>query len=56
MTDTQAQNTFVNDTWIEWTGMPLERQLGVGWLDSVVEEDKVNAASKFRNACKKGKI
>jgi len=47
MTDTQAQNTFVNETWIEWTGIPLEKQLRVGWLDSVIDEDKVDAPSKF---------
>ncbi len=48
MTDVQAQNTFVNDTWIQWTGIPFEKQLGVGWLDRVLEEDKMIATSKFQ--------
>ena len=47
MTDTNAQNTFVNDTWIAWTGEPMENQLGTGWLSKVVEEDKINAPSRF---------
>jgi PAS domain S-box-containing protein len=47
MTDTNAQNIFVNDTWIKWTGIPFEKQLGTGWLDRVMEEDKVDAPSKF---------
>ncbi len=47
MTDTNAQNTFVNETWINWTGIPLEKQLGTGWLGSVLEEDKVAAPEKF---------
>jgi PAS domain S-box-containing protein len=47
MTDTNAQNTFVNDTWIKWTGIPFEKQLGTGWMDRVVEEDKKTAPSKF---------
>lgn len=47
MTDTEGRNTFVNDTWIEWTGMPFVEQLGTGWLKRVVPEDKVNAPFNF---------
>jgi PAS domain S-box-containing protein len=47
MTDTHARNIFVNDTWIRWTGIPFEKQLGTGWLDRVLEEDKVEAPAKF---------
>lgn len=47
MTDANGQNTFVNDTWIEWTGIPFEKQLGMGWLDRLLEDDKVNAPSNF---------
>lgn len=47
MTDKNAQCTFVNDTWIEWTGIPLENQMGTGWLGKVLEEDKIAAPSKF---------
>lgn len=50
MTDTNGQNVFVNDTWIEWTGMPAEEQRGVGWLTKVLEEDKRDAPDRFREA------
>jgi len=53
MTDVNGQNTFVNATWEEWTGIPFEKQLGTGWLDSVLEEDKINATAKFQEALEK---
>jgi PAS domain S-box-containing protein len=53
MTDVNAQNIFVNETWIEWTGIPYEKQLGTGWLDKLVEEDKISAPAKFFEAMEK---
>jgi len=53
MTDTNAQNIFVNDTWIQWTGIPFEKQLGTGWIERVLEEDKVDAPAKFRECMQK---
>lgn len=50
ITDKEAQNIFVNKTWIEWTDMPLEKQLGIGWLNNLVEEDKKNAITKFEES------
>lgn len=47
MTDAEAKNIFVNDTWIEWTGIPCEQQMGTGWWDALLEEDKINAPAKF---------
>ena len=53
MADTTGKNTFVNDTWVEWTDIPAEKQLQSGWLEKVVEEDKETAASKFHEAVSK---
>jgi PAS domain S-box-containing protein len=53
MTDAHAQNIFVNDTWIAWTGEPFENQLGIGWLSRVVEEDKQDAPAKFWDSMQK---
>ena len=53
MTDKNARNTFVNETWIEWTGIPFEKQLGTGWLDRVVEEDREAAPARFRECMEK---
>ena len=53
MTDVNGQNIFVNDTWIEWTGIPYHKQLGQGWLDKVIEEDRHNAPALFRERMEK---
>jgi PAS domain S-box-containing protein len=53
MTGPDGQNTFVNDTWIEWTGVPFEKQVGQGWLTKVVEEDRINVPSEFRECLEK---
>jgi PAS domain S-box-containing protein len=31
--------TYVNRTWLEWTGRPLDRELGDGWTDRVHPDD-----------------
>ncbi|HSU29220.1 MAG TPA: PAS domain S-box protein [Chitinophagaceae bacterium] len=50
MTDTTGNNIFVNDTWLSWTGIPLENQKGAGWMDAVMPEDKAAAYEKFNMA------
>jgi PAS domain S-box-containing protein len=52
MTDNNGQNVFVNETWIKWTGMPLEEHYGHGWLSRVLEEDKI-AVPSFKKAFNK---
>jgi PAS domain S-box-containing protein len=47
MSDHNAQVTYVNQIWIDWTGNPFESHLGEGWLSAVCKEDIVHAASKF---------
>ena len=50
MTDREARNNFVNDTWIEWTGMPLEEQYDGGWMAKVLPEDAARARNNFVKA------
>jgi PAS domain S-box-containing protein len=38
--DTRGDITFVNHTWVEWTGQPYENHLGRGWIEYVVPEDR----------------
>jgi PAS domain S-box-containing protein len=45
--DADGNIIYINQTWIDWTGIPFERQLGKGWLDGVVKEDRPIARSKF---------
>jgi PAS domain S-box-containing protein len=38
--DTRGNITFVNQTWIDWTGSPYEAHLGRGWIEYVQHEDR----------------
>jgi PAS domain S-box-containing protein len=49
MTDSQANITYVNRIWINWTGREFESHLGAGWLNSVSLEDLEMVKSKFVN-------
>ena len=39
MTDTEKGITFVNKTWLDFTGRTLEQELGTGWADGVHPDD-----------------
>ncbi|WP_262897594.1 PAS domain-containing sensor histidine kinase [Telluribacter humicola] len=50
MTEEHGHNTFVNQTWIDWTGVPLEQQAGEGWARCIVEEDRARTYSRLLSA------
>ncbi len=50
MTDVDGQCNFVNQTWLEWSGLTLEENFGAGWLQIVLDEDRQDAHSKFMSA------
>src|SRR5690606_27438085 len=50
MTDDKGNNNFVNDTWIEWTGKPIEQQYSEGWLSVVIAADQDYIGKKFNKA------
>src|SRR5678816_1514935 len=52
LTDEDGQNVFVNDTWINWTGKPLEQQLVEGWIGTINNEDIEPVTNKFRQSFK----
>ncbi len=39
-TDANGSTTFVNDTWLKYTGMKFDEALGDGWMDAVHPADK----------------
>jgi len=47
MSDEKGAITYVNQTWLDWTGHPFEKHLGIGWLDSIIPEDSEKTAAKF---------
>jgi PAS domain S-box-containing protein len=47
MSDEQGDLTYVNQTWIDWTGIAYEHHMGAGWLNSVVAEDREKVSRKF---------
>ena len=48
--DNHGAITYINETWIKWTGIPCEEQLGYGWLNAIVPEDRENVRRKFTEA------
>ncbi len=47
MSDEKGYLTYVNKTWIDWTGISFENNLGEGWLQAILEEDREKAKNKF---------
>jgi PAS domain S-box-containing protein len=47
MSDENGYLTYVNKTWIDWTGISLENNLGEGWLQAILPEDREKAKNKF---------
>ena len=42
--------TYFNRTWLELTGRPIERELGVGWLESVHPDDREQCMGTYLRA------
>lgn len=40
MTDAQGQCSYVNQTWLDYTGRKLEEELGQGWVETVHPDDR----------------
>jgi len=49
MSDVQGAITYVNQTWVDWSAASYEDNLGSGWANAIVEEDRVRASAKFLN-------
>ncbi|HEX7928943.1 MAG TPA: PAS domain S-box protein, partial [bacterium] len=47
MTGPDALTTFVNRPWLEFTGRTLEQDLGHGWVDNLLEQDKAQAIETY---------
>jgi len=47
VTDANGSLTYISKTWIQWTGVPLEMQLGQGWMKCIAGEDLEKVAAVF---------
>jgi PAS domain S-box-containing protein len=47
MSDALGAVTYVNQTWIDWTGRKFEQHLGTGWLQAILPEDRKKVAEKL---------
>jgi len=47
MSDDEGNITYINQTWIDWTGLSYQENMGRGWTKAIVEEDKQKALDKF---------
>ncbi len=46
ISDTTAKIIYVNRAWVEFTGCPIESQVGHGWLECVHPEDRDSVAER----------
>ena len=56
MSNAEGYTNYVNQTWLDWTGRPYETNLGLGWLEAIVEEDRPHAKENFLRAFLKRKV
>jgi PAS domain S-box-containing protein len=47
MSDAIGAVTYVNKTWIDWTGRDFDKHLGTGWLQAVHKADRQKLAEKL---------
>jgi PAS domain S-box-containing protein len=50
MSGTQGEITYVNQTWIDWTGRPFQAHMGEGWALAIIPEDNARALKKYQAA------
>jgi PAS domain S-box-containing protein len=50
MTNAERQTIYINQTWIDWVGGSAESNLGSGWINAVVDEEKEEVRKRFQKA------
>ncbi|WP_365889117.1 PAS domain S-box protein [Desulfuromonas sp.] len=50
MTDAGRQRTFVNQPWLEFTGLSAEKAMGDGWAESIHHDDREGYLDTFKRA------
>lgn len=47
MANEKGEITYINQTWIDWTAISFENQLGEGWLQAITTGDREKVKRKF---------
>jgi PAS domain S-box-containing protein len=53
-TDANGKTIYVNDTWLQYTGMEIEEVLGDGWMKAVHPDDRESLVDDWHNKFQKG--
>src|SRR5688572_384795 len=51
-TDAQGDCTYVNDRWLRYAGIPIERALGKGWIGALHPDDRERVFAEWHEATK----
>ncbi|MBJ6111360.1 PAS domain-containing protein [Hymenobacter sp. BT523] len=54
--DAQGQRDYFNSRWLDFTGHPLEKQIGVQWVDSVHPDDRSRVLSTWQRSVDTGDL
>jgi two-component system, sensor histidine kinase and response regulator len=52
--DAQGGCDFVSNRWMEYTGLPMEQHLGLGWIEQVHPDDREGAVANWKQAVASG--
>lgn len=47
MSDENGEITYINQTWIDWTGLSYESNLGTGWLNAIIAEERTRVGEQL---------
>ncbi|MBL8798344.1 MAG: response regulator [Planctomycetia bacterium] len=50
MDDADQRCVYVNKSWLQFVGRPLERELGDGWIENIHPEDRVPSQAVYQRA------
>jgi PAS domain S-box-containing protein len=53
-TDAVGKTTYVNETWLGYTGMTFDEALGDGWVEAVHPDDRLGLATQWYERSEKG--
>jgi PAS domain S-box-containing protein len=55
-TDAAGQTIYVNETWLEYTGLTFSEAMGDGWIVALHPDDKEAQLNQWQNRSKKGLV